>query len=35
MMIRLRPGSEEAYKRYHAAVRPDVLDKILECNIKN
>ena len=35
MTIRLRPGSEEAYKRYHAAVWPDVLDKILECNIKN
>jgi L-rhamnose mutarotase len=35
MTIRLRPGSEEAYKRYHAAVWPEVLRKILECNIKN
>jgi L-rhamnose mutarotase len=35
MTIRLRPGSEEAYKRYHAAVWPEVLGKILECNIKN
>jgi L-rhamnose mutarotase len=35
MMIRLRPGSKEAFKRYHAAVWPEVLDKILECNIKN
>jgi L-rhamnose mutarotase len=35
MMIRLRPGSEEAYKRYHAAVWPEVLSKIRECNIRN
>jgi L-rhamnose mutarotase len=35
MMIRLKPGSEEAYKRYHAAVWAEVLDKILECNIRN
>ena len=35
MMIRLKPGTEEDYKRYHAAVWTEVLDKILECNIKN
>ena len=35
MMIRLKPESEEAYKRYHAAVWTEVLDKILECNIRN
>jgi L-rhamnose mutarotase len=35
MIIRLKPGSEEAYKRYHAAVWTEVLDKILECNIRN
>jgi L-rhamnose mutarotase len=34
MTIRRRPGSEEAYRRYHA-VGAEVLDKILECNIKN
>src|SRR6202022_5028340 len=35
MMIRLKPGSEEAYKRYHAAVWTEVLEKIRECNIRN
>ena len=35
MTIKLKPGSADAYKRYHAAVWPEVLDKILECNIRN
>jgi len=35
MMIKLRPGCDGEYKRYHAAVWPEVLIKILECNIKN
>src|SRR5258707_15557939 len=35
MTIRLEPGSEEVYKRYHAAVWPGVLAKISECNIRN
>jgi hypothetical protein len=35
MTIRLTPGSEEEYKRYHSAVWPEVLSKILECNIRN
>ena len=35
MMIRLKAGSASTYKRYHAAVWPEVLDKILECNIRN
>ena len=35
MMIRLKPGSEERYKRYHAAVWPEVLRMIHECNIRN
>jgi L-rhamnose mutarotase len=35
MTIKLRPGSDAGYKRYHAAVWPEVLSKILECNIKN
>ena len=35
MMIKLRPESVDAYKRYHAAVWPEVLQKITECNIRN
>jgi L-rhamnose mutarotase len=35
MMIRLKPGSEISYKQYHAAVWPEVLHKIRECNIEN
>jgi L-rhamnose mutarotase len=35
MMIRLKAGSEERYKRYHAAVWPEVLSMIHECNIRN
>jgi len=31
MMIRLKPGSEESYKRYHAAVWPeDVASVVFE-----
>jgi len=33
--IRLKPGSEERYKRYHAAVWPEVLSMIHQCNIRN
>jgi L-rhamnose mutarotase len=35
MAIKLKPGSEASYKQYHAAVWPEVLKKITECNIKN
>jgi L-rhamnose mutarotase len=35
MTIKLKPGCEQAYKTYHAAVWPEVLSKILECNIRN
>src|ERR1700745_3691974 len=35
MTIGLKPGSEELYKRYHAAVWPEVLEMIRECNIRN
>jgi L-rhamnose mutarotase len=35
MTIGLKLGSEAAYKEYHAAVWPEVLKKITECNIKN
>jgi len=35
MTLRLKPGKLEIYKTYHAAVWPEVLDKIRECNIRN
>src|SRR5690242_13316291 len=35
MVIRLKAGSEERYKRYHAAVWPEVLSMIHECHIRN
>ena len=35
MVIRLKPGREEVYRRYHAAVWPEVLAKISDCNIRN
>jgi L-rhamnose mutarotase len=35
MMIKLRPGTESSYKQYHAAVWPEVLRTIQECNIRN
>jgi L-rhamnose mutarotase len=35
MVIKLKPGSADAYRNYHAAVWPEVLDKIRECNISN
>ncbi|MGH9614420.1 MAG: L-rhamnose mutarotase [Bryobacteraceae bacterium] len=34
-VLRLRPEAEEEYKRYHASVWPEVLDKIRKCNIRN
>jgi len=34
-VLRLRPEAEEEYKRYHANVWPEVLDKIRKCNIRN
>jgi L-rhamnose mutarotase len=35
MVIRLKPERLEEYKRLHAAVWPEVLRKITECNIRN
>ncbi len=35
MVIRLKPGSAAAYRKYHAAVWPEVLEKIKDCNISN
>ena len=35
MTIRIKPGSAEAYRQYHAAVWPEVLEMIRACNIEN
>lgn len=35
MMIRIKPGCEEEYRRYHAAVWPEVLEMISQCHIRN
>jgi L-rhamnose mutarotase len=35
MAIRLKPGSEDAYRAYHAAVGAEVLQMITACNIRN
>ena len=35
MMIHLKPGSAQRYRELHQAVWPDVLRKIVECNIRN
>jgi L-rhamnose mutarotase len=35
MTIRLKPGKEQDYRRYHAAVWPEVLEMIRECHIQN
>ncbi len=35
MVIRLKPGCEQKYREYHAAVWPGVLDMIRACNIRN
>ncbi|GAC1424658.1 MAG: L-rhamnose mutarotase [Acidobacteriaceae bacterium] len=35
MIIRLRPEAEAEYKRFHAAVWPEVLATIHLCNIRN
>jgi L-rhamnose mutarotase len=32
-VIRVKPDSLEAYKKYHAAVWPEVLAMIRKCNI--
>jgi L-rhamnose mutarotase len=34
-VIRVRPDRLEEYKTYHAAVWPEILDLIRECNIRN
>lgn len=35
MTIRLRSEAEATYRRYHASVWPEVLNKIADCNIRN
>ncbi len=35
MAIRIRPEMLEEYRRLHAAVWPDVLDMIRQCNLRN
>jgi len=35
MVIGIKPGKIEAYKKLHAAAWPGVLKKIKECNIRN
>lgn len=35
MTVRLKPGVAELYKEYHRSVWPEVLEKIVECNIRN
>ena len=34
-VIRVKPDKFEEYKRYHAAVWPEVLEMIQKCNIRN
>ena len=34
-IIKVKPEALSEYKRYHAAVWPDVLDMIKKCNIRN
>lgn len=35
MVLRVKPEALEAYKKYHEAVWPEVLDQIEKCNIRN
>jgi L-rhamnose mutarotase len=35
MLIRVKPEKFEEYKKLHAAVWPEVLDMIKQCNISN
>ena len=34
-LIKVKQESLEEYKKYHAAVWPEILEKISECNLKN
>jgi L-rhamnose mutarotase len=35
MVIKLKPGAADVYRKYHAAVWPEVLERITQCNIRN
>ncbi|GMV93505.1 MAG: hypothetical protein AMXMBFR82_32830 [Candidatus Hydrogenedentota bacterium] len=35
MVVRVKPDRLDEYKRLHAAVWPEILEKITECNIRN
>ena len=35
MTIQIKPGCGEAYRQFHAAVWPEVIEMILACNIEN
>lgn len=35
MVIRIKVGCEKEYRRYHAAVWPEILEMIRRCNISN
>ncbi|MBI4023811.1 MAG: L-rhamnose mutarotase [Verrucomicrobia bacterium] len=34
-VIKIRPATKQKYIKYHAAVWPDILRKIRDCNIRN
>ena len=34
-LIGVKPDKLKEYKRYHAAIWPDILDMIQQCNIRN
>jgi L-rhamnose mutarotase len=34
-VLRVQPGKLEEYKRWHAAVWPEIIDMIRQCNIRN
>jgi L-rhamnose mutarotase len=35
MVLRVKPEATDQYKQYHAAVWPEVLDRIEQCGIRN
>lgn len=35
LVLRVRPGREQEYRRYHEAVWPEILEIIRDCNVRN
>lgn len=35
MAVKVKPESEQEYKKYHAHVWPEVLQTLTECNVRN